>query len=257
MDILKVNSLEEYNRIWNRDRSYLSTAHLKWIAVFTMVLSHLAQTNLMYNMGEEYWFMADIFVFIGRIAMPIFCFFTVQAIIYTKNYKKYFFRLLAFALVAEVPYDLAFYEKPFYSYGQNVIFTILIAAFAIFLIDKLLKRDENIIINIVGIILITIAAMYLAVLLRTDYSSMGVVAIVLIYLARNNKILSALALMIGFLFEFEVWGSVIPISYGFVYLAIPLIMLYNGKRGNQNKWAFYIFYPAHLLVIYLMKLLIL
>ena len=170
MDILKVNSLEEYNRIWNRDRSYLSAAHLKWIAIFTMLLSHLAQTNLMYNMGEEYWFMADIFVFIGRIAMPIFCFFTVQAIIYTKNYKKYFLRLLAFALVSEVPYDLAFYEKPFYSYGQNVIFTILIAAFAIFLIDKLLKRDENIIINIVGIILITIAAMYLAVLLRTDYS---------------------------------------------------------------------------------------
>ena len=257
MDILKVNSLEEYNRIWNRDRSYLSAAHLKWIAIFTMVLSHLAQTNLMYNMGEEYWFMADIFVFIGRIAMPIFCFFTVQAVIYTKNYKKYFFRLLAFALIAEVPYDLAFYGHPFYSYRQNVIFTILIAAFAIFLIEKLLKRDENIIINIVGIILITIAAMYLAVLLRTDYSSKGVVAIVLLYLARNNKILSALALMIGFLFEFEVWGSVIPTSYGFVYLAIPLIMLYNGKRGNQNKWAFYIFYPAHLLVIYLMKLLIL
>ena len=156
-----------------------------------------------------------------------------------------------------MPYDLAFYGDPFYSYGQNVIFTILIAAFAIFLIDKLLMRDENIIINIVGIILITIAAMYLAVLLRTDYSSKGVVAIVLLYLARNNKILSALALMIGFLFEFEVWGSVIPISYGFVYLAIPLIMLYNGKRGKQNKWAFYIFYPAHLLVIYLLKLLIL
>ena len=257
MDILKVNSLEEYNKIWNRDRSYLTAGHLKWIAIFTMLLSHLAQTNLMYNMGEEYWFMADLFVFIGRIAMPIFCFFTVQAVIYTKNYKKYFLRLLAFALVAEVPYDLAFYGEPFYSYGQNVIFTILIAALTIFFIDKLLKRHENIIINIVGIILLTIVAMYLTAFLRTDYSSNGVLAIVLLYLARNNKILTALALMIGFLFEFEVWGSVIPISYGFVYLAIPLIMLYNGKKGKQNKWAFYIFYRAHLLVIYLLKLLIL
>lgn len=98
--------------------------------------------------------------------------------------------------------------------------------------------------------------LFLAELLNTDYGMHGVLAILLLYIGRDSKILTAISLFLAFLFEFEVWGMVIPQTYGFVYLSIPLIMLYNGKRGNQNKWAFYIFYPAHLLVIYLLKILL-
>lgn len=257
MEILKINSPEEYNKIWHRDRTYLTAAHLKYIAIFTMLLSHLAQTNFLFNFGERYWILSDIFVFIGRIAMPIFCFFTVQAVIYTKNHKKYFLRMLIFALISEIPFDLALYDQPLVLYSQNVIFTLLIAGLTIFLIHKILEVYDNIFVNIIGIFLLTISGMLLALVLRSDYSYNGVLAIVLLYLSRNNKIMTAIALAIGFLFEFEVWGSVISVTYGFVYLAIPLIMLYNGKKGNQNKWAFYIFYPAHLFIIYLLKLLIL
>lgn len=257
MEIFKINSLEEYSKVWHRERPYFSGAHLKYIAIITMLLSHLAQSNFLYNMGQDYWMVADIFVFIGRIAMPIFCFFTVQAVIYTRDYRKYFLRMLIFALVSEIPFDLAIYGKPFVSYSQNAIFTLLLAGITIFAIQKLLQSQDNFLINIMGIFLLTILGMLLAFILKTDYSYKGVLAIVLLYLTRNNKIMTALALAIGFLFEFEVWGRVIPVTYGFVYLAIPLIMLYNGKKGNQNKWAFYIFYPAHLFIIYLLKLLIL
>lgn len=97
--------------------------------------------------------------------------------------------------------------------------------------------------------------MLLASILQTDYESMGVLAIILIYLAKDSKFLTALAIIIGFAFEFAVGGYNIAISYGFVYLSLPLIMLYNGQRGKQNKWAFYVFYPAHLLIIYFLKLL--
>lgn len=99
--------------------------------------------------------------------------------------------------------------------------------------------------------------MALGNILKTDYSYKGVLAIVLIYLTRNRKISTAIALFVGFFFELEVWGYVIEMTYGFVYLSIPLLMLYNGKKGKESKWLFYIFYPAHLLLIYFLKLFIL
>jgi len=246
---------EYYTKVWLRDRKYLTSAHIKYIAMFTMLLSHLAQTGFLYNLGPDYRTMADICVFLGRISMPIFCFFTVQAVIYTSNIKKYFMRMFIFALVSEIPFDLAIHESLFYIDNQNVIFTLLIGALAIYFIDLILKKDINLFIRILGIILISALSMLLASILQTDYESMGVLAIILIYLAKDSKFLTALAIIIGFAFEFAVGGYNIAISYGFVYLSLPLIMLYNGQRGKQNKWAFYVFYPAHLLIIYFLKLL--
>lgn len=257
MNYLIYKDKDIYQKIWQRDREYLTGAHLKYIAMFLMLLSHLSQTRLLYELNTSYWTMADIFVFLGRISMPIFCFFTVQAVIYTKDIKRYFMRMLIFTLVSEIPFDLALYGSPFFIRNQNVIFTLLIGAAAIYLIDLLWKRDYNGPIKIAGIILVSIVAMILASVLQTDYGYKGVLAIILIYLAKDSKFLTALAIVVSFAFEFIVGGYNIPRSYGFVYLAIPLIMLYNGKRGKQNKWAFYIFYPAHLLVIYLLKLLFL
>lgn len=244
-----------YTKTRLRNRKYLTSAHIKYIAMFTMFLSHLAQTGFLYDLGPDYWTMADIFVFLGRISMPIFCFFTVQAVIYTSNIKKYFMRMFIFALISEIPFDLAIHENLFYTDSQNVIFTLLIGALAIYFIDLLLKRDINLFIRIIGIILISVLFMLLASILQTDYEFMGVLAIILIYLAKDSKFLTALAIIIGFAFEFAIGGYRIAVSYGFVYLSVPLIMLYNGQRGKQNKWAFYIFYPAHLLIIYFLKLL--
>ena len=246
-----------YQKIWQRHRNYLTGAHIKYIAMFLMLLSHLAQTRLLYELSIDYWTMADIFVFLGRISMPIFCFFTVQAVIYTKDIKRYFMRMLVFALVSEVPFDLAIHDSPFFIRNQNVIFTLLIGAIAIYLIDLLWKGDYKTTLKTVGIIGVSIIAMMLASILQADYGPNGVLAIILMYLAKDSKFLTVLAILISFAFEFIVGGYNIPRSYGFVYLSIPLIMLYNGKRGKQNKWAFYIFYPAHLLVIYLLKLLFL
>lgn len=257
MEFLKIKSLNEYKKVRNRDRKYLTGAHLKYIAIFVMALSHLAQSNFVYSLGVNYWLLADLFVFIGRIAMPLFCFFTVQAIIYTSDYKKYFLRMLIFAIVSEIPFDLAFHGNPFYLSSQNVIFTLLIGGLVIFLIDQISRTNKSFALKFVESTLVILAGAFLATFLKTDYSYKGVIAIALLYLGRYNRFLTCLAILIGFLFEFQVWGAVIPKSYGFVYLSIPLLMLYNGKKGKQNKWAFYIFYPAHLLVIYMLKLLIL
>ena len=257
MNFLEYKPKEVYMKVWYRQRSYLTGAHLKYIAMFFMLLSHLAQTGFIYGLGNKYYALADIFVFLGRISMPIFCFFTVQAVIYTKDFRKYMLRMFIFSLISEIPFDLALYGTPFYWESQNVIFTLLMGAITVYGIDYLRKSNYNVVIKVLAGLLIIILARNLSLIMRTDYNVNGIVAIVLLYLAKDNKLLTALALLIAFYFEFRVFGYAIPISYGFVYLSIPLIMLYNGQRGKQNKWAFYIFYPAHLLLIYLLKLLIL
>ena len=76
-----------------------------------MLLSHLAQTDFLYDLDQKFTLIADLFVFLGRISMPIFCFFTVQAIIYTRNFKKYTLRMLIFALISEIPFDLALHRS--------------------------------------------------------------------------------------------------------------------------------------------------
>lgn len=257
MNYLVYKDKEENTKVWYRQRPYLTGAHLKYIAMFFMLLSHLAQTGFMYGLGQKYFVLADIFVLLGRISMPIFCFFTVQAVIYTKDFKKYCLRMLLFALVSEIPFDISIYGTPFYMNGQNVIFTLLIGAIVIYGIDYFWKKEVNTILKILVILIIIFIGTNLALTLRTDYKHNGVMAIVLLYFARDSKILTSLALLLAFHFEFIMGGYAIPITYGVVYLAIPLIMLYNGQRGKQNKWAFYIFYPSHLLFIYLLKLLFL
>ena len=257
MEIINLKSKEEYEKVWIRDRNFLTGGQIKIIAIIAMFLSHLAQSDFLYFLGEKYWMIADIFVFIGRISMPIFCFFTVQAVIYSTDIKKYFLRMLIFALISEIPFDLALNDSLFDFGTQNVIFTLLIGALTIFAIEKVFQSEKNDIIKIIFIILISLVGMPLGNILKTDYSYKGVLAIVLIYLTRNSKISTAMALFVGFFFESEMWGYVIEMTYGFVYLSIPLLMLYNGKKGKESKWLYYIFYPAHLLLIYFLKLFIL
>lgn len=256
MNYLSYQSKDKFLRTWASERPYLNGAHLKYIAMFFMLLSHIAQTYFLYNLGPDYWKLADIFVFVGRISMPIFCFFTVQAIIFSRNISKYFVRMIIFALVSEIPFNLAFFDAVFYPERQNVILTLLLGAVAVYAVDDLWKSDTNDILKILFAGLIVYLAYSLSNMWATDYAGKGIIAVFLLYLGRTSKIGTALALLVGFYFEFQVYGWVIENSYGFVYLAIPLLLLYNGKRGKQNKWAFYVFYPAHLFILYLLKLFI-
>lgn len=244
--------------VWKSDRPFFTSGHLKIIACLTMFVSHLAQSNLLYSLG--YIKFADFSMLIGRVAMPLFCFMLVQGAIHTRNRKSYLIRLFIFALLSEIPFDLVFsgqilgFENQFDK--QNVIITLFLGASLIIFWEYLNEKLENLLIKI-GLMIISYWLIEdIALSIRCDYSFFGIRAIALLYLARNNKYLTALAIFLGFYFEAHVSGFELYIPY-IVYLSIPFIFLYNGKRGKYPKYGFYLFYPGHLLLIYLLKLVLL
>lgn len=239
---------------WQVDRPLLTSGHLKIIACGAMFLSHLAQSGLLYQMG--YTKSADLFMLIGRISMPLFCFMAVQGIILSKNREKYLQRLIIFAFISEIPFDLVIADSVFFIYSQNVFFSLFLGTFMVYLWEKIKESQLKTTFKIAFAIIVFLGIYFLAGFFMTDYDSRAIVAIGLLYLAKESRILTALAILIAFAFEAKIGGDYLSIPY-MVYLSIPLIFLYNGKRGTYNKWYFYAFYPVHLLIIYLLKIILL
>lgn len=180
---------------------------------------------------------------IGRIAFPIFCFLLVEGFLHTKNVGKYAFRLLLFAFISEVPFDLAFQKQAFYWEYQNVYFTLFLGLMVILLLHSIETKFPTqwfprMILSLLAISLGT----SFAELLHTDYGLTGVLVITAMYLFRNHHISEMVSgcLILSAMSSLEIVSIV----------NIPLISRYNGERGLNLKYFFYAFYPVHLLLLY-------
>lgn len=213
----------------------MSGTALKWIAVISMLIDHTAEVLMNHNaaLTEPIW--AQIYVLmrgIGRIAFPIYAFLLVEGFLHTRDVKKYLTRMFLFAVVSEIPFDLAVFHTPFYWGYQNVFFTLFLGLLALAGIrwgTGLWKQA-----------LALIVCVGAAQLINCDYGAFGVFFIVLLYMTRYDKktqtVLGALSLV------WELPGI----------LAFIPIRLYNGTRGRcGNKYFFYAFYPAHLLILWM------
>ena len=105
-----------------------SSAVLKYIAMLTMLIDHIAASGLIFllidaGMSTRLYFISRM---IGRIAFPIYVFLLVEGFVHTKDIKKYIIRIALFALISEVPFDLAFYNTVFDIYHQNFMWELLI-----------------------------------------------------------------------------------------------------------------------------------
>lgn len=216
----------------------ISGSTLKIIAILTMLIDHI---GAMFLIGSELYTPSRI---IGRIAFPIFCFLLVEGFLHTRNITRYAIRLLLFAILSEIPFDLAFEGKLFYWEYQNVYFTLFIglmtvAAFA-FVEEKLADKQVQCQLT-KGLAMI--AGMLIAYALKTDYGYMGVLTILVLYELRRNKIqaMTGACVCLTCMSQLELA----------TFVTLPLIGCYNGKRGLSLKYIFYIFYPAHLLILYL------
>ena len=197
--------------------------------------------------------------YIGRFSFPIFCFQIVQGYIHTRNIKKYIIRLGIFALISQIPFML-FYHFVFDSFGVNVIFTLLFGLLAILIYDKYNK--------FVGIgsslLLATIAQVC-----NFDYGFWGVFIIFMFYLLRDKKIAMSIIFIVSVIIKFSLSLLKFGVPFSYLFLgntysllmyftcfAILPILLFNGKKGKDAKYLFYIFYPTHLLILTLLNFLI-
>ena len=136
--------------------------------------------------------------FTGRLAFPIFCFLLVEGFVHTRDVKKYVRRLFLFALISEVPFDLAFFRTPFALDHQNVYWTLALGVLAMAGLKHFEKPDGSA--SWKG--LLCAAGCTLAALLAcTDYDGIGVLIICALYLTRGDRkrqcIVGAAAVCLG------------------------------------------------------------
>jgi hypothetical protein len=236
------------------------------IAVVTMLVDHSAATVLErllvqlpswgpvdaanYMIWQRFYLVCRI---IGRMAFPIYCFLLVEGFHYTKSRGKYALRLFVFALISEVPFDLALQQSVFDMSYNNVFWTLLIGLLTIWaaeiLSQKVMERVEdaarqNLWRSVVRI-LVLIGGALLAELLSTDYGASGVFAIYIMYLFYEHRMAGFATMVVALAFL----SSTIELAA--LLMLIPL-HFYNGTRGKQCKYLFYAFYPVHLLALALL-----
>jgi len=315
----------------------MSGSTLKLIAIITMLIDHTAATILQRLLAQgqagldisntqavmDFYAHNGVLLacysmmrLIGRLGFPLFCFLLVEGFLHTRNVWKYAIRLAAFALISEIPFDLALLGEPFYWGYQNVFFTLLVGllvmigfktvgekainkrwmqlvsvagaiaagcagAYAVIGVIQTINTlligagsDLNIptgniqivcsiVFSIIALaiyammcrinsfvkasvrfadIAILVAGMAAANLLKTDYSAFGVLTVAVMYGLRKKPFKAMLGgcitLTIMSFSEISCFFTLIP-AY-----------LYNGKRGINLKYVFYLFYPVHLFLLY-------
>lgn len=187
----------------------------------------------------------DIYRIIGRIAFPIYCFLLVEGYLHTKDVKKYAIRLLIFALISEIPFDLAFYGMLSF-YHQNVFFTLFIGLVTIHLLDNPNKYKYR-----KG--LIYLFATILSIIAGVDYSFMGLIYILAFYYTKDFNKTKRFIIIALILFLTNLLSH--PIQQ-FSLLALPILYIYNGELGPKNKVLqilFYAAYPIHLIIYYFLN----
>jgi len=238
----------------------MTSASLHVMAMAFMLCDHLWGTVIPGN---------DWLTCIGRLAFPIFAFMLVEGYFHTQNLKKYVVRLLAFALLSEIPFNLAMGSRMLYPLHQNVLWSFLISLGLIHWNEKAKGKGKTWLRVAVGgasVLLGCIAGLITMV----DYHHAGILTVLVFYFFRQRKWWSILGQlfclfyinveMLGgqeYLFRFLGEMRSFPLQ-GFALLALIPIWLYRGKRGNDSKalqYSYYIFYPLHLLILGLIKVL--
>src|SRR5699024_4762737 len=154
----------------------LSGSTLKWIAMVTVIIDHMGAASLLPLLNSRQLVTFDYslaytaytsFLLLRRIAFPIFCFLLVEGFFYNSNKEKYAIRLGIFALISEIPFNLAISQQFFDLAYQNVFFTLLLGLLALWLASIMKYRW----LGIIPIVLLPIAAQHF----NTDYDMFGVI----------------------------------------------------------------------------------
>ena len=212
---------------------------------------------------------------IGRLAFPIFCFLIVEGFLYTRDRWKYLARLLIFAAVSQIPFCLLVFPNSEKRHADT-IFTLAAGYMLIWIVETVAKycrvdkylpaphrRSENeerpvlhlpgpadheAVRLILALIPCSAAAYWICKTAKwfgCDYSYGGVICILILYLLYKLREISILVSW--------AWLTHYNENELLAVTGFWLIWCYNGKRGKQNKYFFYLFYPGHLILLYLIR----
>lgn len=220
---------------------------LKLIACVTMFLDHFGATIVpelpVPYMRELYYTLRVV----GRIAFPIYCFLLVQGMTHTRNPLKYIGRLAIGILLAELPFDFLF-EGGFSWDSQSVMVTLTLGAVMLLCMRKTERQWLK--------ALLVIPFAFLADIWRCDYGSFGIGIIAVFALVDNVAFQGICVLLVNLGMNSSavpVFGIRVPVQLFAVPAMIP-IACYSGVKLTRSKaaqWAFYFFYPLHMLILWL------
>lgn len=236
----------------------LNASTLKLIAIITMVIDHIS-----WGFFDFYSWQGYMLHIIGRLTIPIMCFFIAEGFRKTHDLKKYILRMTFFAAVSVVPFYLFFHEE--YAYRQNIIFDYLLALLLLTVLEsKKLGKPAKVMLSI----LLAVTSLVIG-----GWPIMPMVYVLIFYYADSFKkqavwfcsstvclvMFMMIAITLNTKYNFYpmysswVWWDK---SYflGFM-LALPLLKMYNGEKGEYplGRYFFFIFYPAHFLVLFASK----
>lgn len=205
---------------------------------------------------------------IGRLAFPIFAFLIVEGYFHTRSLKKYVLRLLLFAVVSEIPFNLMVSGSVLYPFHQNVLWTFLIAIGLIYWNEKVRFSERPVRITVACVTVLL--AMIVGMVTFVDYIHAGILTVLVFYFFRSRDWMSRIWQLCGlwvinmdflggYTYEFSLPGFDLSIPrQGFALLALIPIWLYRGDPGLRSpvlKWTNYLFYPVHLLILGLLMML--
>ena len=226
----------------------ISQEGLKILACVTMLLDHIGAVFMPSVADYSLYYALRI---IGRVVFPIYCFLLAEGVAHTRDPLKYGIRLFIGMLLAEIPFDLAFSGG--WDWGSQSVMMTLLLGFAMAMAMQKMERAK-----LVAVIIFA----FLAELFRTDYGAWGIIMIALFVLTRDRKdrnvvqlILLAVICWVMNSTKVPIFGIRVPIEM-FAVLALVPIFCYSGKKATHGKAVqrvFYLFYPVHLLVLYLLR----
>lgn len=234
----------------------MNRTQLKFIAICAMVCDHIAWgfVEFMSPLGQ-------IMHIIGRFTIPIMCFFVAEGFRRTSSVKGYIKRMMLFAVVASLPFYLFFHEV--YDYRQNIIFDLLLGLLLLAVLEHKRFRLWQKIPLVVGLFGISITI--------GGWIIMPMLYILVFYYVKDFKKQAAwfcgltvalevfliVAVELNRVWHFSHYDWPWYDKLYFLGFMLPLLLLkhYNGEKGKDiiGKYFFYIFYPAHFLVLAAIK----
>lgn len=242
----------------------LNSNTIKVFAIIAMTIDHIAWAVFP---GYPYEILPVLMHIIGRITCPVMCYFIAEGYHHTKNINRYTVRLFLFALISHFPYMLNFggYVDwktfiPFF-YGNITSQTSVIWSLAWGLVMLRVVNSPKIKRRVYKIVLILLICV---ITLSSDWSCVASLCVLAIGINRG-KFKNQMLWMTFFVFVYSVvyffvFNKVYAIIQMCVVLSVPLLMMYNGERGKNPrvnkfmKWFFYTYYPLHLFVIGIIKI---